>query len=59
MPATDREHDEAELRDLEWRLSDVEASGRQTTPTEAGKGYRASLRADIARLRERLASEEG
>lgn len=52
---TQREYDEAELRELRWRLADVMHPGRQVTPSTSGQEYREQLRADIARLEERLA----
>lgn len=56
---TQREYDESELRELEWRLRDLEDPARQTTPSAAGREYRRKLKEDIDRLRARLASEDG
>jgi hypothetical protein len=56
---TQREYDEAELRDLRWKLADVTSPARQTEPTEEGQAYREQLAADIRELEERLASEKG
>lgn len=58
MTLTQREYDEAELRDLRWKLADVEAPGRQVTPSTSGQEYRRRLREHIAELEERLSSEE-
>lgn len=51
---TQREYDEAELRDLRWKLAGVKDLGRQAPPSSVGQEYRRRLREDIARLEERL-----
>ncbi len=58
MPPTQREYIEIELSIARATLAAVEDSSRQTDETPAGQDYRKRLRADIAHLEERLASEE-
>lgn len=53
-----REYDMGELADLERRLRALDNGyTRQAQPEPPGRPYRASLVADIERLRKRLASE--
>jgi len=54
---TERDYDEAELRELRWKLADVSSPGRQVTPSASGQEYRSRLAEDIAELEGRLASE--
>ena len=54
---TERDYDEAELRELRWKLADVSSPGRQVTPSASGQEYRRRLSEDIAEFEARLASE--
>lgn len=51
---TQREYDELELRACQRSLAAVTDPGRQVPPTEAGRQYRADLKARIAELEARV-----